>query len=136
MSVFRRFRGERGSLLVEASLSAMLLMTLLAGIVEAGQLLYDTAWISNMARQSSRYAMVRGSASTRAITAAQMTTYAQGIAGGLNTSNMTVTTTWSPNNAPGSTVKVKIQYTFHGYLPFLPINTVTLQSSSQMVISQ
>jgi hypothetical protein len=28
------------------------------------------------------------------------------------------------------------QYIFHGYVPFLPVGAVTLQSSSQMVISQ
>jgi Flp pilus assembly protein TadG len=131
-----RRKGERGSVLVEAAISIVLLVTLMTGAVEACQLLYDDLWISNLARAATRYAMVRGSASGRAVAASDITTYVQAHAGGLKTANLTATTTWAPNNSPGSTVTIKLQYTFHGYVPFVPVTTVALQSTSQMVISQ
>jgi Flp pilus assembly protein TadG len=123
---------------VETALSAMVFVMVLAGIVEAGQLLYSYAWVSDLAREATRYAMVRGSASGRAITASGVSSYVQSKAASLNTGALTTTTTWSPNNcnSPGCTVQVEVQYTFTGYYPFLPVSSVTVKSTSQMVISQ
>jgi len=111
-------------------------MTFMAGIADAGYMLYTDVWVSTLAREATRYAIVRGSASGRAITATQLSTYVSQNAASLNTAWLTTTTTWSPNNAPGSTVNVKVQYSFHSIVPFVHINTFTLQSTSQMVIQQ
>ena len=114
----------------------MLLVTFMAGIADAGYMLYTDVWVATLAREATRYAIVRGSASGRAITAAQLSTYVSQNAASLNTAWLTTTTTWSPNNAPGSAVNVKVQYSFHSIVPFIPISTVTLQSTSQMIIQQ
>lgn len=129
-------RRQRGSIILEAGLAAVLLMTFMAGIADAGYMLYTDVWVSTVARDATRYAMVRGSASGHAITAAQVSTYVSQHAASLNTAWLTTTTTWSPNNAPGSAVNVKVQYSFHSIVPFVPISTFTLQSTSQMIIQQ
>src|ERR1700691_4949616 len=125
-----RLGRQRGSIILEAGLSAVLLMTFIAGIADAGYMLFTDVWVANLAREASRYAIVRGSQSGRAITAAQLSTYVSQNAASLNTAWLTTTTTWTPNNAPGSTVNVQVQYSFHSIVPFLKISTFTLQSTS------
>jgi hypothetical protein len=46
------------------------------------------------------------------------------------------TTTWTPDNKPGSSVQVKVQYNFKPLVPLLPSAVLRLSSTSQMVISQ
>jgi hypothetical protein len=53
----------------------------------------------------------------------------------LNLAAMIVTTAWSPNNNPGSTVQVQVQYSFQFFYFFLPTPTNNLTTSSKMVIS-
>jgi hypothetical protein len=64
--------------------------------------------VSFAAQRAARYASVRGSASGNAATAAQIQAVALGYAEPLNTGNLTVSVTWTPNNTPGSTVQVAV----------------------------
>lgn len=57
----RRLRGSSGSTLVETAFSIAILLTLLVGFTEAGLMVYTYHFISNAAREGTRYAMVRGS---------------------------------------------------------------------------
>jgi len=65
---------------------------------------------------------------------------------GIESSNMTVTTTWSTNgttwsstptsnNAPGDLVKVVVSYQFPLTIPRLAFRILTMTSTSQMVIA-
>jgi hypothetical protein len=97
--------------------------------------------IGDAARQGTRYAMVRGSACTTWTTACpasatDVQNYVETVPSGLSAGAMTVTTTWTPNNKPGSTVNVKVQYNYKFIFPLLPSSTVSMSSDSQMVISQ
>lgn len=111
--------------------------------------LYAYHFLSNSAREATRYAIVRGSACTEfpptvtdcPATASEIQTYVQQnlaapSAGLINPNAVTATTTWTPNNAPGSTVQVQLKYAFQFILPFLPSSGITMQSTSQMVIAQ
>ena len=49
--------------------------------------------------------------------------------------NLNVTTTWSPDNKPGSMVLVQVRYTFNFTIPFITLKPVNLTSTSQMMIS-
>ena len=55
--------GECGSGLVEYAIVFMILITMLLGIVDFGRALYAYHFVYNAAREDTRYAMVRGSAS-------------------------------------------------------------------------
>jgi Flp pilus assembly protein TadG len=59
---FRRLNGEEGSGLVEYALIFVLLMTMLLGIMEFAAMLYDYHFVSNAAREATRWAAVNGSA--------------------------------------------------------------------------
>jgi Flp pilus assembly protein TadG len=109
--------------------------------------LYSYNFVSEAAREASRYAMVRGSACAGftdcGIIQAQLQTYVRNLAyPGINTNNLTLAATWSGSsatpNAPGNTVSVTVAYTYGLNIPFWPQSgsILHLSSTSQMVISQ
>jgi hypothetical protein len=105
--------------------------------------------ISESAREGTRYAMLLSSTCTNSsgasctATAAQVNTYVSGLgwpnlAGG----KMTVSTTYqTPGGGVGTNivsdfVVVQIMYAFPITMPFVPKNSITLKSTSQMPIIQ
>jgi Flp pilus assembly protein TadG len=158
----RRESGECGSAIVETAMSITILLTFLFGVMEGCFMLYSYHFISDAAREGTRYAIVRGStAGTLNCTApgpptciaqggndtGDIATYVKNIGfPGINPGNMTVNTVWSayshgstcgtPCNSPGNLVTVTVTYNFPLTVPFVPAHTFALSSSSAMVISQ
>ena len=124
--------GETGVTLVESCLILLLFLFLLLGIVECGRVLNAYHFLANASRQAARFAIVRGGDSGRAVDDAAVTAYVKSIAPGMDPNAFTVTTTWDPDNEPGSAVRVNIQYAFQPVVPFIP--PVTMSSASQMTI--
>jgi Flp pilus assembly protein TadG len=132
-----RARGQLGSSLLEFGVASALLLTVMFGIVDFGRGLYAYDAISEAARIGTRYAIVRGSSSSAPVSASTVAWYVQNnCCAGLNPTSINVTTTWSPNNTPGSTVKVQVQYSLTFMFPYLPTSSISMSASSQMVISQ
>lgn len=132
---------QRGSALIEFSLTLTVLLMLLFGAMDFCRALYAYHFVANAAREGARYAIVRGSscsgwATACPASASDIQTYVRNPPLGINPSAITVNSTWTPNNNPGSTVQVQVQYNFNFILPFLPKSTLTMTSSSQMVIMQ
>lgn len=139
--------------MVEMALSLIILLTILFGLLEICLALYSYHFISDAAREGSRFAMVRGSACAPPgyecnVTGPQVQTYVQDLSfPGINPSNMTVTTTWSAYppgavcataacNDPGDLVTVQVNYNFPLSIPFIAPRTLAMTSTSSMVISQ
>lgn len=166
---FRRVRrglgDDQGSALVEYAVSLTVLMTFIFGIMDFSRFIYTYTFVSESAREATRYAQVRGSTFTGvacttthpyacAATAANVTTYVQGLTpSGITPASVTATTTWpgstpdgtttpctspNPSNYPGCYVKVVVSYPYQFMLPFLPSSatTYTLTSTSMMAISE
>jgi len=76
---------------------------------------------------------VHGAASGYACTSAQLHSMVRRSSG---LQSATVTTTWTPNNSPGSTVKVFVSMPVAVFVPLVSIKSVTVASSSQMIILQ
>jgi Flp pilus assembly protein TadG len=136
---------DQGSTTVEFAICAVLLFTVLFGIIDFSRALYTYHFLSNSAREATRYAIVRGSACTSWASAcpaggADIQNYVQSLAapstGLITPTAITATTTWTPNNEPGSQVSVQVRYVFRFILPFLPSSGITMQSTSQMVIAR
>ncbi|WP_348262312.1 pilus assembly protein [Telmatobacter sp. DSM 110680] len=146
---------EEGSNIVEMAVVSSVLLAVLFGIVELSLAMYTYNYVSDAAREGTRYAMVRGSScsvlTNCGVTSAQIQTYVQSLGyPGMNAANTTVTTTWlSPStttpvtwtvcgstcNAPGDAVQVKVTYSFKLSIPFVPNSTLNLHSTSLMVIA-
>src|SRR2546425_2015119 len=125
---------QTGSAIVEFTLVALMFFMLTFGLVEFGRAIFDYSLVSSLARDGVRYASVRGRASGHAATATDISDYVKSKAGGMN---VTVTAAWSPNNNPGSTVSVLVQYNFTSVVPvLLSLGTIPLHSTSSIVIIQ
>ncbi len=141
MPVSRSATRERGSTLVEFAVVLTVLFMFLFGVMDFARALYAYHFVGDAAREGARYAIVRGSSCNSWVTAcpaaaSDIQTYLRNVPLGIKSSAVTVTTTWTPNNNPGSTVNVKVQYSFNFILPFLSKSAFTMSSASQMVISQ
>jgi Flp pilus assembly protein TadG len=159
----RRTEGsECGSAILETALSMIVLLTFLFGLMETCLMLYTYHFISEAAREGTRYAVVRGSTAGGSNCAApgaatciaqggnnigDIATYVKGLSfPGIDPSNMTVNSSWSayvhgstcgtPCNSPGNLVTVKVIYNFPLTIPFVPAHTFALSSTSAMIISQ
>jgi Flp pilus assembly protein TadG len=111
------------------------------GIMDFSRALYAYHFVGDAAREGTRYAMVRGSTCTSYPTACpasanDIQNYLQNVPAAITATQLTATTTWTPNNNPGSVVQVQVQYKFKFILPLLPSAAITMTSTSQTVISQ
>jgi Flp pilus assembly protein TadG len=144
--------GEQGSVILETALSMILLLTFLFGVMETGLALFAYHFISHAARETTRYAIVRGSSCTPVASACpaspnDIKTYATNLGfSGITTSNVTVGYSAYPAggscvpsatcNNPGNLVTVTITYNFPFNVPFIPAKTFSMSSTSAMIISQ
>ena len=147
--------------MVETALACTVFLAMLIGVFQGALAFYTVHYVSDAAREGSRYAVVRGSTSCTNTpnltncnaTSAQIQAYVKGIKyPGINSTKLTITTSWltagatQPTtwsactggtcNAPGNMVKVVAAYTFSLSVPFVPKHSYNLTSTSQMVISQ
>jgi Flp pilus assembly protein TadG len=148
-----RWGSQRGSSLIEYGVVLVVMMTMIFGLIDFGRAMYAYHFVSNAAREGTRYAMVRGSTCNSNLSgcpvqsSSDVLAYLQNVPAGIDPSQLSVNATWNPNNSPscpvsesiyspGCVVEVQVSYNFSFLLPFVPRNTVVMQSSSQMVISQ
>lgn len=147
-------RGDEGASVVEFALVATVLLSIILGVMEICLALFTFHSISEVAREGSRYAMVRGdmcvvSGVSCTTSEAAIQSYMRGLGyPGINPSNMTVTATYSaypagsgcaPNancENPGNLVTINVVYQFPLTIPFMPASTLAMTSTSAMVISQ
>jgi Flp pilus assembly protein TadG len=134
-------RRERGSALVEFAAVFTVLFMFLFAIMDLSRALYAYHFVADAAREGTRYAMVRGSTCTSWTTAcpaaaSDIQTYLKNVPAGINPASLTATTTWTPDNTPGSVVQVEVQYNFKPIFPFIPKTALVMTSTSQVVISQ
>jgi Flp pilus assembly protein TadG len=128
---------EIGSAILEFGLVIVMFFMFVFGVMDFGRALYTYHFVSNAACEATRYAMVRGSSSTEPVTAADIENYVKSIAPeGIDRDNLTVSASWSPNDSPGSTVRVQVGDNFRFMTPALVSYQMSLSGSSQMVISQ
>ncbi len=121
--------------MIEGALVSSIALAILFGIIEFGQAVWSYNLISHAAREGTRYAIVHGRNSITPATTSTIQGIVRNQTLGLNPNNLTVTTTWTPDNKPGSVVKVALVYTFKFMGPYVPTGTYTMRSSSQVTIS-
>jgi len=122
----RTLRGERGQDLIELALVLPVLLLILVGVVDLGRAFQSYLVITNAAREGARQA-AQNAFDTNAIreTALQETRNA-GIA------DSAVVVSVVPGSS-GSPVRVSVQYDFALLSGVLPVNSVPLSSTVEMV---
>jgi Flp pilus assembly protein TadG len=138
----RRLRNSEGATLVEFGLTILVLLLLIAGIIEMGRLVLAYTTVANSARAGARYAIVHGgdltSGASSSADSSAVKTVVKNFAGAgtIQLADSNITVTYSPDNLAGSTVTVKVVYTYSpmfGY--FSSLLSVQLGSTSQGVIT-
>jgi Flp pilus assembly protein TadG len=146
-------QAEDGQAAVEFGLGASVLLMALVGMMKISLAIYTYHFIAEAAREGTRFAMVRGTTcstlspglSTCPASKDDVGSYVKGLGyPGIVSSNMTVTTGYltypagisTSSATPGNLVMVTVQYAFPLSIPFLKSKTYTMQSTSEMIISQ
>jgi len=141
---FSWLQDESGESLVTFALTLPTLFGFVFGLMQVCVAYYTYQWISESAREGTRYAIVRGStcessAGTSCTAAASgVTAYVNGlglpnIGGGVAT---VVTTYPDGDEVPGHRVQVSITYSFPYRIPFVTTKSLSISSQSVMYIIQ
>ncbi|GGH06226.1 TadE/TadG family type IV pilus assembly protein [Silvibacterium dinghuense] len=152
---------ETGSELVEFTITLSLVLMTIFSILAGSVALYAQHYVTNAAREATRYAIVRGSYWSG--TTCSTTTAGDCMATSTNVSNfvlstvpplistsqLSVSTSWPGTTATGAacdtingtnsitcTVSVTVSYNYNFLLPFLPDKTITLASTSSGTIAE
>lgn len=145
-----RLRSEDGATLIEFAISLSLMLTFLFVLLETCIAIYTYAMVSDCAREATRWAITRGSTcqTSNSASCTASTTQISAHATGMGFPNpaggtMNATTTFpdttgncATNNAPGCRVQVSIAYTMPISMPFVPKNSISWTTSSEMYILQ
>jgi Flp pilus assembly protein TadG len=156
---------EAGTALVEYAFVFVFFMALVLGIMDFSRALYAYHFVSNAARDATRWAAVNGSTCAADGSCAAPASLAdiQGYVAsrvpmGIDASQITANATWPTGtvcisqapptpagctpaacfttaNAPGCTVEVQVNYQFSFLFPLVHISPITISSSSEMVIA-
>jgi len=142
----RTRRSQRGSALVEGAICFTALLALLFGCIDFGYAVYAYNFCSFAARDATRWTSVHGTNSATssncalnpgitsgcAANSADVQSYVTGLAIGLDSTRLTVTTTWTPNTSPGAEVNVNVAYSVAPLSGFGLKNGLNVQGVSQM----
>jgi Flp pilus assembly protein TadG len=109
---------------------------LVVAIMEFGRLGFAYNSVSFAAHRAARYAAVHGSASANPASAANIQAQALNYMAALDSTKATVTTTWTSDNNPGSTVQVAVTYGFYTILVPLSKSLLTVRTTASQVITQ
>src|SRR5437879_3653815 len=124
-------RWLRGQTAVEFAFTGLPLLILIFAIIGLGMAIYSYSFVCTAARDATRYAIVHGASSTAPVTQSDITTYVQNEAQGIDAAQLSVSTTWTPDNKPGSVVAIKVTYNFH---PLFLLGSVTLRLTSSALM--
>ena len=121
--------------MLEFSLVFLLIFTLVYAVAQFGWVVYSYNVLAGATREATRYAMVHGSESISPATNESIRAKVQQWSFGLDSTALTVNTTWDPSNVPGSKVRIQTAYTVRPFANLIPL-PITIGSQSEMVISQ
>ncbi len=146
----RRLAGwSRGQAAVETTMSVMLWLILVFGIIEFAYAMYCYDQVSDAAKLGVRYAIVHGTSSSSPANTSQITSYLTSQLSGMDTSTsdgyFTVTAACGSGSSnstppcdPGYTVSLQVKYNFRFAESMVPGNlkSVMLSANSQGTVSQ
>jgi len=122
-----------GGVAIEFAFVIPLAILVTIGAVEVARAVSVQASISQAAKETVRFASVRGSASGSAATEAELETMAVQLAGLADASTLAAVN-WNPDNSPGSVVTMDMQTTFSPVaLPFGP-SSYTFNATASMTV--
>jgi Flp pilus assembly protein TadG len=136
LAALARLSGDRGGgVAVEFAFIIPMAILLTIGAIEAARAVSVQASISQAAKETVRFASVRGSASGTPATKAQLEAMAVDLAD-LASASTSATVTWDPDNKPGSAVTVAMQTSFSPAVLLFGPSSYTFTSTASMTIAR
>lgn len=132
----RRRRRQRGNTILESGLCFLGFMMLSFGLIEFSLAVYAYNFCSYAARDASRWAAVHGAHSGDPCDGDDVRSFVRNEAVALVSNNIQVSTTWSPNNHPGSEVQVQVSYVVNPIVNLVMREPLSVSSTSRMLISR
>jgi len=121
--------------MIEFAFVAPVLFMLTIGTIDVGRLVWSASMLHHMAREATRYASVRGSESNNPVTKADIQAFVANRIIGIPVGEVAVDATWTPNNNPGGTVLVELDYTYSFLIgKLVGLDPLALQGESSMVV--
>ena len=135
LSIRRFLRDRRGTAAIEFAFVAPVLFVLTIGTIDVGRLVWSASMLHHMAREATRYASVRGADANSPVSEADIETYVKNRLIGIAANEVNVTTTWTPNNNPGGTIQVQLDYTYAFLIGSLVgLDPLAIEGESSMVV--
>ena len=122
--------------MIEMALILPVYLCLVLGILQLCFVLFGYCSGTYACREVSRFAAIHGTGSTYQATSTDLQNIAKQYIWGCPTSHVTVTTTWSPDNNPGSMIIVKISMVYPVLIPFSKLSQITVGTAAQALILQ
>ena len=129
-------RDCRGVTAIEFALVAPTFFLVLYAMVELGWALLCYNQLGHAVYEAARYAIVHGADSSDPADNAAVSDRVVAAAPHLGDAGITVTTTWDPDNEPGSVVTVTATYAYEPLLDLFGWGSFDLASSNEMVIAR
>jgi Flp pilus assembly protein TadG len=127
---------RRGNAMMEGGLVLIVFLMILFGIIDFSRAVFAHNSAQFAAREGCRWASVRGAGSGDVATAESVSAFAKGLMPGISGQEVTVNTTWSPDNKAGSIVQVRVIAQFTPITPVLTQGTWNLTGVSRLMVSQ
>ena len=105
------------------------------GTLDFGRAIWAYNIVAHGSHEAVRYAIVRGGNSLSPATATDIEAFVKDRTFLLEPGGVTVTTTWAPDNARGSTVRVRVAHTYTPLLTSFLVPEIPLASTAEMIIA-
>ncbi|MGH8014016.1 MAG: TadE/TadG family type IV pilus assembly protein [Candidatus Binataceae bacterium] len=141
LRVARAHTGAQSS--AEFAMVAVVFLILVFGTIDLSRALYAYNFVCYAARDAIRFAALNGSSSPNPAGTSDIQNLVMNLSNGLSATSqcpatavtdLCATTAWTPDNNPGSTVTIQVNYVFGPLAPFLPTGALTLSSRAQLPI--
>ncbi|MFL5240483.1 MAG: TadE/TadG family type IV pilus assembly protein [Gemmataceae bacterium] len=127
---------RRGAVILESAVIYPLTFLIILGLLIGAMGVFRYQEVASLAREASRYASVHGSkyhqvtgkAAATAVDIHDSVIIPRAVA--LDPSKITYSVTWSPDNKPGSTVSVTVNYSWvpEAFLPILNLSSTATET--------
>jgi Flp pilus assembly protein TadG len=134
MHLHKFIREEGGAAAVEFALVSTAYLTMLLGVIEVARYVADRQDLMSAVHTTGRYAIVHGSSSSSPATTTSLRQMIGNSLVLINSSSVTASASFSPNNNPGSTVTITASYTWTPLVPLLHLPSATISASSVATI--
>ena len=129
-------RRARGSTIVESAVVTSVFLTLLCGIMQFAFMGFAYSSVCFATHRAVRYAALHGASSGHKASTTDMRNEALNYITALDPAALTVTTTWTPDQNPGSTVQVNIAYNMQPFLVNVSSGVMRMQCTSRLSVVQ